>query len=325
MRIATFNLENLDLPPETPVPLEMRADILRPQLERVSADILCLQEVNGQKEPGTEGRTLRALRELLQGTRYESYACVSTTGPGGKGVADIHNLVILSRFEIAGHRQIRHEFVQPLAYGPSTAIPQTDQDIPIGWDRPILAADIKLPGARRLTVLNVHLRAPLAVPITGQKEAPFVWKSVAGWAEGYFMAGLKRIGQALELRLLLEQLMDDDPHGLIAVCGDFNAGDHEVPLRIIVGAEEDTGNGRLAARAVIPLERSLPQDRRFSALHHGRALLPDHILASRQLMAHFRVLEIHNETLEDELVAYAKIDRPPDSYHAPVVAAFDLD
>ena len=48
MRIATFNLESLDLPPKAHVPLEVRAQVLRPALARLEADVLCLQEVNGQ-------------------------------------------------------------------------------------------------------------------------------------------------------------------------------------------------------------------------------------------------------------------------------------
>ena len=48
MRLATFNLENLDLPPKAALPNETRAEILRPALERLEADILCLQEINGQ-------------------------------------------------------------------------------------------------------------------------------------------------------------------------------------------------------------------------------------------------------------------------------------
>ena len=50
----------------------------------------------------------------------------------------------------------------------------------------------------------------------------------------------------------------------------------------------------------------------------------DHILAGRTLLAHFSGAEIHNEMLEDELVAYGRIDQPPESLHAPVVAIFDL-
>lgn len=44
MRIATFNLENLDdIPAEEPS-LQERIPILCPQLERLNPDILCLQE-----------------------------------------------------------------------------------------------------------------------------------------------------------------------------------------------------------------------------------------------------------------------------------------
>ena len=37
MRIATFNVESLDLPPKTSAALDDRAAILRPQLERLRA------------------------------------------------------------------------------------------------------------------------------------------------------------------------------------------------------------------------------------------------------------------------------------------------
>jgi hypothetical protein len=48
------------------------------------------------------------------------------------------------------------------------------------------------------------------------------------------------------------------------------------------------------------------------------------LLASRALMAWYRGTEIHNEALGDELVAHANIGLSPESYHAPVVATFDL-
>ena len=41
MRIASFNIENLTDRPGADVPLAARLDILRPQLERLDADILC--------------------------------------------------------------------------------------------------------------------------------------------------------------------------------------------------------------------------------------------------------------------------------------------
>src|SRR5262245_42428404 len=100
MRIATFNLESLDLPPKARVPLEVRAEVLRPALRPLRADVLCLQEVNGQHLAGQHGRGLFALDQLLAGTPYTEYSRVATTRRAGHGVADVHNLVTLSRFPI---------------------------------------------------------------------------------------------------------------------------------------------------------------------------------------------------------------------------------
>ena len=102
MRIATFNLESLDLPPKAHVPLEVRAEVLRPALTRLEADVLCLQEVNGQPVRGQAERELIALDQLLAGTPYADYHRVSTSGPDGHGVADVHNLVTLSALASTG-------------------------------------------------------------------------------------------------------------------------------------------------------------------------------------------------------------------------------
>ena len=71
LRIATFNLENLDDRASDKPTLDERIPLIRPQLLRVNADVLCLQEVNAQKE----GRSLRlrALSRLLEDTPYASY------------------------------------------------------------------------------------------------------------------------------------------------------------------------------------------------------------------------------------------------------------
>lgn len=324
MRIATFNLESLDMPPKAALPLEERIALLRPQLARLEADVICLQEVNGQKAPGEHERRLIALERLLAGTPYGDYSLASTKGPGGHGVADVHNLVLLTRRACAQTGEIRHELVAPPLYRRVTSEPPDAEAQPVGWDRPVLWGEVPLPDGRMLHVFNVHLRAPLASAIPGRKSAPFVWTSTQAWAEGYFLSAIKRTGQALELRLAIDRLFDADPDALIAVCGDLNAEDHETPLRVLVAAEEDTGSGHLATRSLVPLERSLPEDRRFTVLHHGRPLMLDHILVSRSLLAHFRSLQIHNEVLADELIGFAKIDRPPESMHAPIVAEFDF-
>jgi endonuclease/exonuclease/phosphatase family metal-dependent hydrolase len=324
MRIATFNLESLDLPPKAAMPLEARAEVLRPALERLQADILCLQEVNGQHVPGQRDRALVALDQLVAGTAYAGYVRAATTGPGGRGVADVHNLVTLSRYPIRAHRQVLHDLAEPVRRQPITADPRPADAVPVCFDRPLLVTDIELPNGQTLTIVNLHLRAPLASSVAGQKLEPFVWRTVGGWAEGYFLSAMRRAGQALELRLVLEQMFDAQAHPLIAVAGDFNAEDHEVPLKIIIGAEEDTGNGALSGRSLVLLDRAIASDMRWSVLHHGRPQMLDHMLASRALHARFGGIDVHNETLSDELVGYTRHARSAATFHAAVIAEFTL-
>ena len=194
---------------------------------------------------------------------------------------------------------------------------------PVTWDRPMLHAQIRI-GDERLDVFNLHLRAPLAAAIPGQKQAPFVWKSTEGWAEGYYLAAVKRAGQAFEARLAVDAVFDEDESALIAVCGDFNADLTETPLRMLIADVEDTGNGALSDRdATAARGQHVPDSARFTVRHFGRRQMLDHILVSRALLGRFRAIEIHNELLADELIAYATDRHDPDSYHAPVVAGFD--
>jgi endonuclease/exonuclease/phosphatase family metal-dependent hydrolase len=321
LRIATFNLESLD---DTGDPsIEERAAILRPQLARLDADVLCLQEVNAQRDGKNQPRRLRALDRLLDGTAYAGFHV--TAGGDHPHLADRHNLVVLSRWPIAAARLYRHDLVPPPEVRLVTADPPADRAGPVTWDRPVLHAEIDLPaGGRRLHVFDLHLRAPLAAPVPGQKQAAQVWGSVGGWAEGFYLAAIKRVGQALEARLAVERVFDADAAALVVVAGDCNAGTEQGPLRIIRADMEDTGNGHLAARALVPLERSLPEERRYSVLHGGHAVLLDHVLVSRTLLGWFRGAEIHNEALGDELVAQAVVSRSPESYHAPMVAMFEM-
>lgn len=324
LRIATFNLENLDERPGGGIDFEDRLAVLRPQFLRLRADVLCLQEVN--THPVTKGgpRLFTALDRLLAGTGYEHWPRVASLNRGGVHPADKHNLVIVSRLPVLSHRQVWHDLVPPCAYRPVRADPAPAEAQNVEWDRPILHAELALPGGRSLHVVNVHLRAPRAVWLQGQKERFGGWLSVGGWAEGFFLAEVKQAGQALEVRLLVEEIFDAAPDALILVCGDFNSAEREGAVRIIKGDEEDTGNGHLAMRMLVPLERSLPESQRFSVIHHGHPVMLDHILVSRPLLGSYLGAEIHNETLGDELVSPATVHATPESYHAPLVAEFAL-
>ncbi len=320
-RIATFNLENLDTGAADRPSLEDRLGVLRPQLLRLRADILCLQENNAQKRGNKGPRTFEVLDRLLADTPYSTYGRASSLGTTGKRPANNHNLVCLSRFPIERYVQFHHDLVPPPRYRMVTATPASGS-AQVKWDRPVLCCSISLPDGPLLHVLNVHLKAPIAAVVPGQKRSSLVWRTVSGWAEGYYLAAMKRAGQALEARLAIDRLFDDERDALIAVCGDFNADENEMPTRILRGEEEDTGSGELANRVLVVAERSVTPDQRYSVLHHGRPQMLDHMLVSRQLMAWYRGIEIHNEDLGDELIASRSVRKPPDFYHAPVVATF---
>lgn len=320
IRIATYNLENLGGREDAAA--AGRAERLRQRILRLEADVLCLQEVNAQQS-AHHPRVLAALDRLIAGTPYESFSRFASTGPGGRQPADRQNLVLLSRFPIAAKQQIWNDLVPSLAYSPRTAVPADAPPVESRFERPILHATLRLPGGRALHVLDLHLKAALAAAIPGQKESAFVWKSIAGWAEGFFIASLKRAGQALEARLVVDSLFDADPHALVAVCGDFNADSHEVPVRIVAGDEDDTGNPKLAARVLAAAERNLPEERRFSVRHAGRPVMLDHILVSLALKERLSSVEIDNGDLRDEVFDAERVDAI-ESFHAPLMAEFAL-
>ncbi|HLO77752.1 MAG TPA: endonuclease/exonuclease/phosphatase family protein [Magnetospirillum sp.] len=321
LRIATFNMESLD-DRAAEGDFADRVAVLRPQLQRLRADVVCLQEVNAHGPTKKGPREAAALDRVLAGTEMEHFHRVVSLNRGGVRMSDRHNLVVLSRYPILRHRQLWHDLVEAPHYRAATAQPRPQAGEVVEWDRPLLHAELALPGGRVLHVVNLHLRAPRAAWLAGQKGTHGRWESVGGWAEGFFLAAIKQAGQALEARLLVESILDADAEALIAVCGDFNADDREAPVRTIRGDEEDTGNGHLAPRVLVPVERTLADSQRYSVIHHGRKVMLDHILVSRPLLGWYVGAEIHNEALGDELVSPATIWASPDSYHAPLVAEF---
>ncbi|CAN0606078.1 unnamed protein product, partial [Ectocarpus sp. 12 AP-2014] len=151
----------------------------------------------------------------------------------------------------------------------------------------------------------------------------FRWKSSSGWAEGFFMSSMKRVGAALEARLFIDQLLNTDPDAAIVLGGDLNALPEEVPVMAIRGRVEETGNPDLAGRVMVPLVQNVPKPARYTLFHRGSGELIDQILVSRTMLAAFHGTEIHNEILPDETIAFASDTKFPESDHAPVVATFD--
>jgi len=330
MRIATFNVENLD---DAPIPerkqdrdpsFEQRLPILRAQIERLAADILCLQEVHGQNIDG-QPRQLRALKSLLANTRYSHYKIHSTTLKDRPDVERFRNLVTLINpaYDFQGDsREVLNEFVDKPAYKYATGA-DVGQTVDVGWNRPLLYSIIDLPSGATIHVINAHFKSKRPTPVDGEGPTDFKWRSAAGWAEGFFLSSLKRVGQALETRIFVDRILDAHKQANIVICGDLNAGPDEVPIQALRGEAVDTGNSALNDRILYPLEHTVPKESRFSLYHHGRKNLLDHLLVSQGLLGAYQTTEIHNEIVRDETIAFAVDVKHPSSDHAPIVAQFD--
>ncbi len=323
LRLATFNLENLEADAGAPVPLAARLAVLRPQLAALAADILCLQEIHGDAAPKGRAHGLSVLEELVERTPYADFARATTRSEKSGGAMDVHNLAILSRHPIVDVRQVRHDLVPPPRHILRTAEAPDAGETTVEWDRPFLYARIDA-GGLPVHILNLHLRSPLAAFVPGQKLSAFGWRTAAGWAEGYFLATLKRSGQALEARLLVDELLDADPAAAVAIAGDCNAELRAPSMQLMQARLEDTGNPALAGRVLWPLEEALPPERRYTVNHGGDRVMLDHLLVSPVLKAACRDVDILNEALRDETTPDALAGRLPDSFHAPMVAEFDL-
>lgn len=323
LRIATFNLENLDDGPGLEPTLADRIEIMRPQLERIAADILCLQEINSQGADGA--RTLSALDELLSGTPYAGFNRQTTLTTSGQ-FYDERNIVTLSRFPVVSARNIRDSDGPRPSYQMATANPPDDAANPVVWERPMLYTQIDIGPGLTLHLINLHLKSKLASNIPGRKIDSFTWRTVSAWAEGSFISSMKRLGQALQARLLIDEIFDTHgPGSLIAMAGDFNAQTDEVPIKAVCGPVEETGNPAHAARMMVPCENNIPDSTRYSLFHLGKGQMLDHIIVSRPLLRYLRDAEIHNEALPDESGAFRQDTKFPESDHAPVVAEFDFD
>jgi endonuclease/exonuclease/phosphatase family metal-dependent hydrolase len=305
-RLASFNIENLDVSPAAEREFERRLAVLRPLLATLAADVICLQEVDAQRLAPHAPRRFVALERLVAGGPYEGFHRATSRRPGSGDPADVHNLAILSRWPIVETRQLHHDIVAPWRWTP----PGAATPIRLLFDRPLLYARIAPPEGAPLHVLNLHLRAPRAVPLPETLA-----RAGAAFAEGQFLAAQKREAQALEARLFVERLFDAEEAARIAVCGDLNSEAYDAPARILRGAAEEDA----APRALIALAERVSALARYSVIHATRKTLLDHILVSRPLAARCERVEILNDGLADEATA-------PDpilgSLHAPIVASF---
>ena len=323
MKLATFNIESYGGDRFDPSGLKPRVRALRPRIEELDADILCLQEVNAQKVKGASQRQFLALDLLLAGTAYETFHRASSERAPGKGPGDKHNLVILSRYPIPARESLFQLRANAPLWQPTTADPGYDTPQHVTFERPVLRSEIDVGGLKPLHLFVVHLRAPIAAMIRGGKTQQRTWKNTSAWAEGYLLSVLKQSAQAQELRLAVEALFDRDEKAQIVLTGDFNATGETGTLRLLRADPDDTASPDWAHRRLFQLDASLPLPDRQTVIHRGKGQALDHILASGTMTDRVVDVRVFNAGLPDE-VFEADDETYAGSYHAAMRAQFDI-
>lgn len=91
----------------------------------------------------------------------------------------------------------------------------------------------------RHCLASLIFKSRLPTKIPGQQVNKYVFKTPSAWAEGVFLSSMKRVGQALEIRMYIDTLFDENEDALIILCGDFNADLDEVPDAAVKFPESD--------------------------------------------------------------------------------------
>lgn len=180
-----------------------RCEAIAEAIRELDADILCLQEVEGEE-------ALRWFRdEFLDGMGYDHLA--SRDVGYYRGVEQS----VLSRFPIAAVTVWPNEDLEDMESLKTGEGWSAEGEAPTRFQRSPLMVDVQIPGAKgkqpyELTVVVVHHKS-------GRHRR-------------------QRESEALQLVELLEARLDDEPDRNLVVLGDFNAGPRDKSLAVYVDA-----------------------------------------------------------------------------------------
>jgi predicted extracellular nuclease len=168
---------------------------------------------------------------------------------------------------------------------------------------------------RTFDAVVVHFKSPRPVALRDAAGREIEPVTARARAEGVLRSLVWRAAEALHARGIVDDLLAADPRALVAVMGDLN----DLPGSPVVRALQGDGDGSLLdCASIVPIEE------RFSAIHAGRRIQIDHVLATAALYARLRSGRFLNAGLREHEFP-PDGDEPPtvDSDHAPLVVRFD--
>jgi endonuclease/exonuclease/phosphatase family metal-dependent hydrolase len=328
-KVMTWNVENLFRPDAEATPDEQeryrqKLGLIAGVINNRAPDVVALQEIGGDGP-------LRDLQQALDGTYPHR---VVSTSPDARGsrVGFISTLPIDEKIEIV-------DFPSGPALEINDITASGGSEPVVRMSRGALQIRVTKDGMS-LNLINAHLKSKLLTfPRPGNDS--FTPRDEGERAQVAGIALMKRMAEALTLRIHINSMLEGNAQTPIVLLGDFN----DVPEAQTSLILDGPPGGEIGTRGfnrpdlgddarLFNLAPRIPEKRRFSRMHHGRSELLDQIFASvemfpiepdnrRRLPDVDSLIDFAGEltSVGDNPTARAH-DVAPD--HAPVIASFDL-
>ena len=329
-RAMTWNVENLFMPKtgsseDDHMHYAFKLNLLANVIKKHDPDVVGLQEVGGE-EP------LLDLQVALGGMYPNRYV---SAFPDRRGI----RVAFLTKLEVT-----KVEDIADFSLNPATQIYNMAADggaVPINrMGRGALLIRVEKENLS-IYVINAHLKSKLLTFKTKTGRSSF---SPENEDERSVVAGIalhRRTAEALTLRMRINQLIENQANQHLLLMGDFNDVPEAQTSLLLTGPPGSQVGTRGFNRPdkgddarLFNLASLIPEERRYSRIHHGRKELLDQIFASEEMFPRnaegYRVLPV-----VDSLVDYVEklpsiTDNPnlradkitPD--HAPVICTFNF-
>lgn len=303
--LATFNLKDFFLArvdAERAV-VEAKVHHVAANLRRANADVVALQEVGS---PELLDRLVK--RELAD----LGYGAIVIGSEDGRGLRN----AILSRLPILRSR------VHTARSLPFPVFVEGDPEpFPgrIPMRRGVVHVRVDASGGiGEVDVLTAHFKSSLPSARKTKNGAKIPDATARDHGESEVRSLVQRAAEALYVRGLVDDVLQELPNHAVCVMGDLNDRIDSLPLRLLMGVGPQ---GELNLRSCT---EDVAAERRFSCRHGGVASLIDHVLASERLFRARKEVAIFNENLRDHGPFIEGADELcEDSDHALVTALFD--
>ena len=302
LSIATFNVKNLLAPRDETerALLPERLDALGAVLHECDADVVALQEVgSAELVAAVASRT----------DRSRPYGEPVVGGADARGI----RCALLSRIGIL---DARVHAADSLAFPVFRDGDPSPFGARIPLRRGVVHGRVLAPGLGEVDVLVAHFKSSLPVALRDADGAEIVPADARARAEGALRSVVWRAAEALYVRGLVDDVLDANPGARVAVAGDLN----DVPGSLVLRLLSSDGEG-----ALLDCARGVAAAERFSALHEGRPIQIDHVLATDSLFGRVTSARFLNAALRDHGVFEVGGDEAPtvDSDHAALVVGFE--